>query len=1358
MATLLDTITSYVPTMIVRRWLASAGAQDAPEAEKVTSAVLFADISGFTTLAERLAQSGPTGAEELIRILNAFFGQLIELVYDHGGDVVNFAGDSLLALWPASEALEDLETLTLRAAQCGLAMRATLDKRSTREGASLSLRVGIGTGEVTIAHVGGVSGRWIPLVTGVPLIELGAISHQAEPGEVVLTTHAYARIQENVAAEPLRKGGVRLVDLLATIPTRTTPCLTPPPDAMLHANLPSCVLSRLMAGQTDWLAELRPITVLFVNLPDLAHDTPLAHAQGVTQALQTVLNHYEGSINKLSVDEKGVSLVAAMGLPPLAHEDDPLRGVQAALAIHHALDALGVRSSTGVSTGRVFCGEVGNARRREYTMIGDTVNLAARLMQAAEGGILCDLATFHATSSRMVFETLPTITAKGKTGPLGVFRPLGEATRIGPVTTPMIGRLKERQKLGTQLKNLVDGTTSGVLLIEGEAGIGKTRLITTMLEPCEDLGVTVLRGWADPIEKTIPYRAWRPVFQRLFKLEAVADEPEACQAEVLSRLQAEPDLLPLAPLLNAVLTLELPETEQTAKMTGKVRLDNTHSLLASILQREASSKPLLLILEDVHWLDSASWALTLLVSQLVCPMLLVLATRPLSDPLPVEYLHILASLDTEEIRLEALPLEDTLTLVKQRFGVRTLPNPVADLIRDKAEGHPFFSEELANVLLESGLITIEGEECGLAEGATDLRTLNLPNTVEGVITSRIDRLTPPQQLTLKVASVVGRSFSVRTLHDVYPLEIELAELNAHLQTLERLDLTPLASSTPEPIYHFKHVITQEVVYNLMLFAQRQQLHRSVAEWYERTFADDLSAHLELLAFHWIRAEVMPKACAYLEKAGERALDSGRYAEATRCFSELLALDEQAGATHHRRQESKRLRQLGRAYLGIGQLDKSRLSLERALERLGSPLPTERPLSVFPYLVGAVLKHVAHPLCIERPSSRGHERELGLETARILEALVEIYSDANEATSAMVASLMALDALDGLGATPERARAYANLAVAAGSAKLHALARRYGAHAQAIAAIARDPSTEAYVLTRCNRYVVGTGAWTERVAEIESAIQGCRTLADPRAWAECVAEYQAILGFEGRFEEGLEQCRQLVQASKQHGDIRQQHRGLCGMAGMLFRLGRVDEAVALMEGALDQVLEGAQRIEAVNHAGRLAEAYLRGGKYVEAWQRARLALELISAASPASFHALDGYAATVEVLLSLRTLPDLPDAIERKQLEQAARLALQRLRRFARTFRVAAASYDLLEGLSRWQRGQPSRARRSWKRAIREARARRMPFVEARALTLLGRHLSRDDARRAAILLEATAIFARLETPYEYAHARSSQET
>jgi class 3 adenylate cyclase/tetratricopeptide (TPR) repeat protein len=943
------------------------------------------------------------------------------------------------------------------------------------DSARLSLRIGVAAGEVTIAPIGGVFGRWELLAAGQPLVEVGAAERRAQPGEVVLAPGAWALVREScVGTElvgdketrgqgdeemlldetsslspflPLSLSYTRLEAIHAPQPPRHAPqlALTTDMDATLRSFIPGAVLSRLVAGENAWLAELRRVTVLFVHLPDLrvsgADTSALDQAQAAMHTLQTALYRYEGSVNKISLDDKGVTLVAALGLPPLAHEDDAARGALAALAMREALRELGLRCAIGVASGRAFCGEIGSDQRREYTMIGDVVNLAARLMQAAatidqrpttddrrpattileprtknresglripnpesrtpnrssdtqhanrdtqstiynlQSAILCDETTYQLARGRLGFESLPPIVVKGKAEQIPIYRPMIEAAahlkaKIQPLKSDsaVVGRVAEQATLVERLHALLRGDPGGVVLIEGEAGLGKSTLVERLGQLAAGLNVAVLLGTGDATEQSTPYYAWRGVFGRLLRLESAGSAVER-RARALRWLG--PDEAALAPLLNAVLPLDLPETATTAALDGPRRATATRDLLLRLLARSAARTPTLLLLEDAHWFDSASWALALAASQRVRPLLMVIALRPLPDDTrqvamaPPEY----AQLQTAAraiLRLDMLAPAEAVMLVCRRLGVAALPEPVAELIRDKAQGHPFFSEELAYALRDAGLIGVVDGVCVIAPEA-DLAALSFPETVQGAIISRIDRLTPTQQLTLKVASVIGRVFPVRTLQAVYPVATDVMRLGEDLTALARLDITPQEAPEPELTYIFKHAITQDVVYNLMLFAQRRQLHRSVAEWYEETFGAEeprtenhpegirprtgtsipqppspiphplttdygqhaaLAPFYPLLAHHWSKAGVAARAIDYLEKAGRNALAISAAREARAAFEQaldLLASAEGARLPDAQRRRATLARLLGEALHHVGEFAAARVALEQSLD-------------------------------------------------------------------------------------------------------------------------------------------------------------------------------------------------------------------------------------------------------------------------------------------------------------------------------------------------------------------------------------------------------------------------------------------
>ena len=855
-----DTLTSYAPELLLQQLADLAAAPSGPRADRLTAAVLSADISGSTALAEELAEQGPGGAEALTRILNAYFGPLIEMIHAAGGDVVKFAGDGLLAMWPVRGNGDGLAVAIQRAASCAIRIQKGLHAEAVADDVHLSVRIGIGAGTLIAGYLGGVADRWEFSISGPAVLQAGAAERYAHPGQTVLSSTALRLLTRRATVQPLSDGLARLKQIEPPpIPDAVPPHIgATVPATALRAFLAPAVLARMLAGQSEWLAELRRVTVVFINLLGVDHRTSLDQAQTIMCAVQIALERFGGGISRLGVGDKGPVVLAAFGLPPHAHEDDAVRALRAATMLQAALSGLHMRSAVGIATGRAFCGSVGSARRREYTIIGDVANLAARLMQAAGEGILCDEPTQQAARAHVTFDALAPITVKGKSHAVPVYRPRATPAQRPPATTALIGRDAERARLVAHLEAVLETGVRRTVIIDGEAGIGKSRLVQALHEYAQDRSIRCLIGAADAIEVSTPYHAWRSVFAQLFDLGNVPEDIELRRQQVHRFIESVavrahhdgPALDRLAPLLNAVLPLDLPETELTQQMHGQVRADNTHDLLVRLLQAGVESAPLVVIIEDAHWLDSASWAVLRLISQRVDRIVLVIATRPLQDPQPAEYLQISHAPGTDIVRLSGLSGDAAEMLACRRLGVSSIPPAVATLIRDKAAGNPFFTEELAYMLRDRGVIIVSGTSGHLAPHSGDLRALSVPDTLEGVVTSRIDRLTPRQQLSLKVASVLGRVALFAAVCAIYPIESDRLALAGELEALTRSDVLAVESPAPALAYIFKHVIIQDVCYNLMPFAQRQELHRAAAEWYERTQAHQLPAYAALLAHHW----------------------------------------------------------------------------------------------------------------------------------------------------------------------------------------------------------------------------------------------------------------------------------------------------------------------------------------------------------------------------------------------------------------------------------------------------------------------------------------------------------------------------
>lgn len=1300
-----------VPALLARRAVRHPVPPTRPVSECFPAAVLLADVSGFTQLTERSAQQGSAGAEELSRLLEKLFAPLVEVVAAHGGDLLHFPGDALLALWPAGESEGALAEGVWRAAGCGLALQAAMNTPAIQE-LSLSLRVAVGAGEVQLAVVGGVHGRWQALVRGQPFTQLRDAERTSAPGEVVLSAEAWRCVGTGLGGDALSTGGARVTPGQELSPVPLPPPALPPEAGAALRPFVSRALRAAQEVGKQWLAELRRATVLFLRLdglPDEASEGLLPRLADAVCALQEAIYAFGGSINQLLVDDKGMVLVAAFGLPTCAHEDDAVRAVRAALHAREALRTLGLRAAAGIATGRVCCGLRGGARRHEYAVMGQVVNLAARLMQEAWDGVLLDEATSQAIGERIWAERLPPVKLKGVAEPVHRFRPggIGEARSHLSAGT-LVGRAEERAVLDVALECLARGQ-GGTLVVEGEAGMGKSRLLAYAAEGARARGFRLLCGRGDATESATVYHAWRSVFATWLGL-APTTTAEARRAALLARLAQVPGALELAPLLNPVLLLSLPETERTFRLRDRVRADTTLSLMVRLL---GELGPAVLLLEDGHWLDSYSWELFRRLARDVPGWLLVLSTRPHLDSPPPAMEALLRLPSTRRMRLPAMPREDILALVCARLGVARLQDEVGAFIQQKAEGHPFYSEELAYALRDNGLLLVERGECRLAPGAGSLDSLGLPSTLEGLITSRIDRLTAVQQLTLKAASVIGRTFGRELLADLHPLPEERGRLDEHLLRLHSQDLTSPLGTSPEPSYIFKHVITQEVTYNLLLFSQRRQLHEAVARWYERTHAEELTSLYPLLAYHWIRANMRLEALEALEKAGEHALAARAPREAAGFFSKALELEAEGPDRVEPLRRARWERNLGRALRWLGRRAEAQLHLSRALQLLGFPVPAGRGALA----VGMVLG-VTRQLLGWLPGSRWlRRREVGSES--LVEAAEACADLALLAYYALDLPMLGFHLFqmanlsDRSGVASLRAQAYAAMTVVLGSVPLHGLARAYGRASMRLVLDSGDQDALHKIKLPLSLYLLDAGRFSEAEVTLSEGLEGLNRIGSLRLADETGFLLLNLRIFQGRLTEAAALTKSLEASALKREDEQMVRWAREDWGRVLLRMGRVAEALEVLR-TLPRSMDP---IGMTSLAGSLSLAWLRCGKPQQARMHAEAHAEL-ALRMPLSLTVLDGYTGLAETFHELWLAARTRGEQDAAALEHLTRRFCRALARGARACAVALPAARLAQGRMLLAYGRPRAARRRFEAAARAARDLGMPHEEAAAHCLL----------------------------------------
>jgi class 3 adenylate cyclase/tetratricopeptide (TPR) repeat protein len=858
-----------------------------PRARRLDAAVLFADVSGFTPMSEALGRFGQAGTEELTALINDYFEVMIDLIASYGGMVGAFGGDSLTVLFPAEGGQA---SAAARAVQCALEMQALAlpyAQISTRAGSfSLAIKIGLAAGPVLSAVVGDPELRLHSVLAGAALDRAAEAEHHAGTGEVLLQPDLAAQIPGLAGVE---RGGYIVAERLEQRPQPAHLPPLPVPSAELRPVLSAFVhpaIGRRLAGdQAGLVNEHRTVSVLFVGFEGYDYDGDpdvLGRLQRYVAEVARVVRQYGGDINKIDFGDKGSKFVIVFGAP-VAHENDAERAMHCALALRAIQESFSIR--IGIASGLVFCGLVGSAMRREYAVMGDTVNLAARLMQAADPGAIVVASGAHRrVAERFAWEPLDLLPVKGRSRAVTVYRL--ERARERPsrhqepaYKLPMVGREAEMQLIEQRMDLALRGQGQ-VLGIAAEAGMGKSRLVAEVARLAARRGMGVISGECLSHGGSVSYLPWRSLLRGLFgidpawsreaQLRHLREQIAAVDGQILARL----------PLLEVALNLDIGETDLTRSLDARVRKDALETTVIACVRaitggrREgrdelAPPTPLLVVIEDCHWIDPLSHDLLELVARSIVdrPVLMALAYRPAEHP--QGRLRVARLPHFTELHLKEFNRRETEWLIGLKFGYLfgargVLPASFVERISARSQGNPFYIDQMINYIQDQGISPAD---------TAALEAVRLPDSLRALIISRIDRLAEQEQVALKVASVIGRAFRASWLGAIYPPLGRPEQVRALLESLSRLDLTALESSEPEQEYLFKHIVTQEVAYESLTLSTRMLLHGAVGAYIEERFAEELDRYLDTLAYHYGRSYETGKQRRYFRLAADVAREA-----------------------------------------------------------------------------------------------------------------------------------------------------------------------------------------------------------------------------------------------------------------------------------------------------------------------------------------------------------------------------------------------------------------------------------------------------------------------------------------------------
>ncbi|MBB3319557.1 putative ATPase/class 3 adenylate cyclase [Rhizobium sp. BK181] len=829
-------------------------------------ALLWLDVVAFTRITGHFLARGPAGIEDLANLLELHFTGLIDVIVAHGGEPLMFAGDGLLAGWPC-EGSTPSDAL-LRAATCGNHVLAT-SRTSLPSGEPIELHAVLAFGQCHTAEIGTGSLR-LHVTVGKGLADLQAASITRAKGQLLVSAAACSILGDAIAVRSIGPDATILSTLRdqADLIPLTIPPMTPQDRERLAGHIPLPVASRLNSQLLDWTAELRRISVVFVALSRLDHASPdiLSRLESVVAAIEPKVAEHDGFIQQIRVDERGANLVIVFGIPPVAHADDPVRAVRSAIDMRDALRGIGQPSSIGVATGTAFCGLIGNDVFRAWTTYGEAVNLAARLQGLQQGTIQCDEATVRGAQDAISFTPIGHSQVRGWDLNVPVWTPRRQ-DRTG-FDQSMHGRDSELAWILKAFEETRQSGNSRFVLVEAESGMGKSRLLAELHHRLRSEQSATLAGVADRIEHRVPYRGWRDILTQLLGLEV--RHPELQRREATLRALG-PELSPRAALLNPILQLDFSETPELQAMSAPLRMEARLDLFVSLLRRFASDGSLLVTVDDAQWLDDESWTLAATAIRSVRGLCLVMAMQPMEDDARIESL---SGGGVVRLKLLGLSDEEQDRLALTRLGADRIAPELANLLRARARGHPFFCLELARALHDDGLIEVVDGTCRIAQHLADDR-LPLPDSIHAAVARRIDRLDLESQVTLKVASAAGLRFPTALVAAVHPTaNAEPAIVGRHLLMHQRAGMLQTDHIDELDGYSFCHGIMRDVAYELMLYGQRKQLHRAIASWYEQNSVLDISRVYALIAHHLEAAGELVRAAHYLRLEAERVFGLG----------------------------------------------------------------------------------------------------------------------------------------------------------------------------------------------------------------------------------------------------------------------------------------------------------------------------------------------------------------------------------------------------------------------------------------------------------------------------------------------------
>lgn len=661
-----------------------------------------------------------------------------------------------------------------------------------------------------------------------------------------------------------------------------------------QAYTPKHLAEKILTSRSALEGERKQVTVLFCDVVDSSRLAerlePEAMHEVMNRALRLMaeaVHRYQGTVNQFLGD----GLMALFGAP-VALEDHAFRAVQAALAIHETLNGFSeqlkkerdveIQLRLGLNTGLVVVGRIGDDLRMDYTAIGDTTHLAARMQALAEPGTtLITEATHRLVEGYFRSEVLGPVRIKGRSEPVTAFKVTGRRrartrldVRAERGLTQLVGRQRELHLLHECLARVKAGRGQ-VVGIVGDPGVGKSRLLYEFRKSLESERATWLEGHCVGYGQTTPYLPLLEILRASFQIEEGDNQLQIREKLRQGVRQLHPSLEDVLPYLQDL--FNLPGADDALRhLDPRVKRQKVFETVRTLAKVGSERRPLVIIVEDLHWIDKTSEDYLAYVIESMAGMshLLLMTHRPGYTVRWGDKTYY------TQINLDLLADDETEAMIARLLKSPNYPADLGRLVREKAEGNPLFVEEITTSLLERKILVRRDAGIGWSGDAV----IEFPGTVQDIIRARIDRLDDPVKRTVQAAAVIGRQFGLGLLERISEMA---AQVVGYLDTLKHLELIHEMGFFPELEFTFNHAVTQDVAYQSLLGPRRKELHGAIARAIEDIYTNRLDEQLAILAYHYGRSERQDKAAKYALLAGDRAARLYANAEATSYYQHAL---------------------------------------------------------------------------------------------------------------------------------------------------------------------------------------------------------------------------------------------------------------------------------------------------------------------------------------------------------------------------------------------------------------------------------------------------------------------------------------